>query len=171
MSGYTGSNNPLLANYFEFVLERVPNMVYFCQGANLPGVVYGSDIQPTTFGVPVTIPIGSYRFENLQISFKVDENLKNWLEIYNWMKGNGNLDSTCNSLPYSATGSSLGRTSSNGSLIITNSSYKPKFKITFNNLFPKTLSGIAFSSALPESAEVLATAEFAFTNYRIETLP
>jgi hypothetical protein len=170
MAGYTGSNNPLLANYFEFVLDRVPNMVYFCQGANLPGVVYGTSVQPTTLGIPVTIPIGNYRFENLQLSFKVDEDLKNWLEIYNWMKGNGNLDQTCNSLPYNAIGSSLGKTSSNGSLIVTNSSYKPKLKITFNNLFPVTLSGILFSSILPESAEVLATAEFAFTNYKIETL-
>ena len=40
----------------------------------------------------------------------------------------------------------------------------------YSNKFKGTLSGILFSSILPESAEVLATAEFAFTNYKIETL-
>jgi len=170
MAGYTGSHNPLLTNYFEFVLDRVPNITYFCQAANLPGIVMGTDIQPTTFGLPVNIPVGNFRFENLQISFKVDENLNNWLEIWNWMKGNGNLDSSCSALPYKGTTTTLGKTTSDAMLFLTNSSYKPKFKVIFKHLFPVSLSGIVFSSTLPESTEALALAEFAFSGYTVETI-
>lgn len=170
MAGYTGSHNPLLANYFEFTLDRIPNMVYFCQTANIPGLVFGTDIQPTSLGYPVTIPVGNYKFENLQLSFKVDENLINWLEILEWMKKNGNFGEMCNSYPYTGSGTELTKTTSNASLLITNSTYKPKLKVNFNHLFPISLSGIAFSTVLPESLEVIATVEFAFSGYNVVRL-
>jgi hypothetical protein len=171
MAGYTGSHNPLLANYFEFTLSRVPNMVYFCQTANIPGILFGTDTQPTALGFPVNIPIGNYKFENLQITFKVDENLRNWLEIFEWMKGNGNFGESCNAYPYtSSTAGALTKTTSDASLIITNSVYRPKIKVNFNHLFPVSLSGIAFSTILPESVEVVATAEFAFSGYTIQNI-
>jgi hypothetical protein len=130
----------------------------------------GIEEQPTTFGLPVNIPIGNFRFENLQITFKVDENMKNWLEIWNWMRGNGNLDSSCSALPYSGTNTTLKKTTSNAMLLLTNSSYKPKLKVQFKHLFPVSLSGIMFSSVLPESSEVVATAQFAFSGYSIESI-
>ena len=159
MSRFTGSHNPLLANYFEFSLSRVPNLEYFCQTVNLPGIVAGTDIQPTTFGIPVNVPIGNYRFQNLQITFKVDEQMKNWLELWNWMKQIGNLNDTTSSLPYSSSGTDLTKTSSDGLLLLTNSVFSPKFKINFKNLYPTSISGLLFSSTLAESTEVIATAE------------
>jgi len=40
-------------------------------------------------------------------------------------------------------------------------------RVQFNNLFPISLSGIQFSTVLPESVEAVATVQFAFTNYTI----
>jgi hypothetical protein len=170
MSRFIGSHNPLLANYFEFSLTRVPNLEYFCQTVNLPGIVAGTDAQPTTFGIPVNIPVGNYKFENLQITFKVDEELKNWLELWNWMKQIGNLNEMDSSLPYPSGTGSLTKTSSDGMLLLTNSVFTPKFKINFKNLYPTSISGLLFSSTLPESAEVIATAQFTFTSYTVETV-
>lgn len=170
MAGYTGSHNPLLANYFEFILDRVPNMVYFCQSANLPGIMSQTDVQTTSLGYPVIIPVGNFRFENLELTFKVDENLLNWLEIFGWMRKIGNFGKSCESLPYSGSGGELTKTTSNASLLLTNSTYKPKIKVNFNNLFPVSLSGIQFSTALPESMEVVATVQFAFSGYDIVRL-
>jgi|LakMenE18May11ns_1017448.scaffolds.fasta_scaffold9857394_2 hypothetical protein len=171
MAGYTGTHNPLLANYFEFTLDRVPNMVYFCQTANLPGLYTESDVQPTSLGYPVTVPTGNYKFENLQLTFKVDEDLRNWLEIFNWMKGLGNFGEACSAYPYSSSSAgSTTKTDSNAMLILTNSTYKPKIRVKFNHVFPVSLSGIAFSTILPESVEVVATVEFAFSGYSIERL-
>lgn len=168
MAGYTGSHNPLLVNYFEFVLERVPTMVYFCQTANIPGINFGVDTQPTNLGFPVVIPVGSYKFEPLTLTFKVDENLQNWLEIFEWMTKNGNYGQSCNQNPYqSQSTADVNKTTSLGFLSLTNSSYNSKIKVQFNNLFPISLSGIQFSTVLPESVEAVATVQFAFTNYTI----
>lgn len=165
MQGFTGSHNPLLVNYFEFIMDRVPNMTYFCQTANLPGLGMGSVEQPTIFGVPINQPSGAIRFENLQITFKVDENLSNWLEIYNWIRRSGNLGEDCTP-PFSY----QEKVESGGTLLITNSTYRPKIKISFKNLFPVSLSGIQFTSVLPDSMEAVATATFTYTSHKAEIL-
>jgi hypothetical protein len=165
MAGYTGTHNTLLTNYHQFVLNRVPTMAYFCQSVNLPGIGMGSVEQPTIFGLPVNVPSGAIRFEDFSITFKVDENLKNWLEIYNWIRGNGNLGEDCTpALPYP------NKVDSGGTLLITNSSYKPKLRVNFKHLWPKSLSGIVFSTALPDSVEAVATAVFAYTSHSVERL-
>jgi len=157
------SNNPLLLNYFQFILDRVPNIVYFCQAANLPGIGYGVAEQPTTLGHPVKVPTGAFRFEDLELTFRVDENLTNWKEIHNWIKTTGNYNDDANTLPYP-------QKTSDATLLITNSSYKPKIKVHFKHIFPQYLSGINFVVNAPIAAEAIATVKFAHTGYEIETL-
>ena len=175
MAGFTGSHNPLLSNYFDFTLARIPNMVYFCQAANIPGLNFGTGEQPTIFGYPVKVPMGTFRFENLELTFKVDENMTNWLEIWNWMKSNGNFGSSVTSSSDGSSGVPCStaysdKVSSDAVLTLTNSAYSPKISISFKNLFPVSLSGLQFTTALQESAEVLATATFTFTNYDIQVV-
>lgn len=157
------SNNPLLVNYFQFILDRVPNIVYFCQAANLPGIGYGVAEQPTSLGHPVMVPTGAFRFEDLELTFRVDENLTNWREIHSWIKTTGNYSDDANTLPYP-------EKTSDATLLITNSAYKPKIKIHFKHLFPQYLSGINFVVNAPIAAEAIATVKFAHTGYEIETL-
>lgn len=165
MAGYTGpvTHNPLLANYYELTLDRIPNIVYFCQSVNLPGLAAGVTEQPTIFAYPVKLAVGSVSFEDFSITFKVDENLNNWKEIYNWIRETTNYNTNTNKLNYKEHWS-------DATLLITNSSYKPKIKVTFNKIFPIALTGIQFSSVLPESTEVSATVQFGFTDYLIENL-
>ena len=82
--------NPLYPTYFQFMLERTPKVTYFCQSANLPGMSLNMIEQPTPFvGIPHSA--GSPEFEDLTVNFLVDENLTNWLEIWNWMKSASNV--------------------------------------------------------------------------------
>jgi hypothetical protein len=157
------SNNPLLSNYFQFTLDRVPNMVYFCQSANIPGIAYGVAEQPTTMGYPVQVPTGAIRFEDLLLTFRVDENLTNWKEIHDWIRTTSNYENDASTLEYSQKASSA-------TLTVTNSSYKPKIAVRFKQIFPKYLSSINFSITEKQSTEVLASVQFAFTGYTIETL-
>ena len=157
------THNALIVNYFQFVLTRVPNMTYFCQSANLPGIVFGSAEQPTTLGFPVKVPTGSFRFEDLELSFRVDENLTNWKEIHTWIKTIGNYESDENTLPYS-------EKTSDARLLITNSSYRPKIAVNFKHVFPTSLSGLRFNTTAIDSLEMIATVVFGFTGYEIETL-
>jgi len=155
------TNNPLLINYFEFSLNRIPNIVYFCQAANLPGIESLEVEQPTIFSHPIKLPVGAVRFDPLVITFKVDENLKNWLEIHNWIKDNSNY-----------LGNDIKNTyqdqASDAILMITNSSYKPKIKVNFRRIFPIKLSGIQFNTVTPDSMEAIATVTFSYTDYVVE---
>lgn len=157
------THNALLINYFQFVLDRVPNITYFCQSANLPGIVFGVAEQPTTLGYPVKVPTGSFRFEDLELTFRVDENLTNWREIHTWIKSSGNYESDENTLPYK-------QKTSDAYLLLTNSTYNPKIKIHFRHVFPIALSGLVFNTTAQDSFEMTASVKFAFTGYEIEDL-
>jgi hypothetical protein len=160
MTSQPTTNNPLLVNYFQFVMDKVPNIVYFCQTVNLPGIGFGAAEQPTTLGHPVKIPTGSYRFQDLELTFKVDENLVNWLELYEWVRLAGNYTT--------AEGTNLYKDkTSSATLLITNSVYKPKIKISFKHVFPTAISGIKFSVVQQSSTEAIATVKFAHTGYDI----
>ena len=163
MSGYLGTHNTLLTNYFQFILNRVPNMVYFCQSVNLPGIGFGVADQPTSLGHPIKVPTGAFRFEDLVLSFRVDENLSNWIELHNWIATTGNYNSANSTLPYKDK-------TSEATLLITNSAFKPKTKVHFKHVFPQYVSGIVFSVNTAETPEAIATVKFAFTGYDIEAL-
>jgi len=135
-------------------------MVYYCQAANLPGIAFGMATQPTILGHPVKVPTGSYRFEDLQIVFRVDENIENWLEIYDWMRFAGNYENANNTDRHN-------EKTTGARLLVTNSSYKPKFAIDFKNIFPIYLSSLNFNVTKPKSEEILCIAKFAFTGYTV----
>lgn len=163
MANIPETQNPLLVNYFQFIMDRVPNMVFFCQSVNLPSIGFGVAEQPTILGHPVKVPTGAFRFDDLELTFRVDENMTNWLELHNWIKQSGNYDDANNTLPYN-------QKTSPATLLITNSAYKPKLKIQFKHVFPNYVSGIKFSVTTPTSTEAIATAKFTHSGYSIEKL-
>ena len=61
-------------NYFRFELARIPTVTYYTQEVNLPNIIQETQDQPTIFGIPIKRPIGSYRFENLTVSFWLMKN-------------------------------------------------------------------------------------------------
>ena len=82
-------NLPSNINYlspvgFRFTLANFPDVNYFCQAANIPGLSIG--------GIDVGTPLRNIQiagdevaFEELTIQFVVDENMKNWISIYDWI--------------------------------------------------------------------------------------
>ena len=158
------THNGLLPNYFQFRLDKVPNIIYFCQSVNLPGITKLEFEQPTILSHPIRSPVNAIRFEDLIMTFKVDENLNNWLEIHNWIKDMSNYtDDTSfqKGWQYQREG---------GELLILNSSYAPKLKVKFRKLFPIKLDGLAFNTVAPDSQELFCTVKFAYSDYDIERL-
>jgi hypothetical protein len=75
----------LLNNRFNIVFDKLPNTVFFLQGFNLP------EIRVEEVSIPT--PIVDYNdvgekinFDPYTIHFLVDSNMRNWIEIYAWMK-------------------------------------------------------------------------------------
>lgn len=162
--GVPETNNYLANNRFHFFLRRCPNLTYYCQRANIPTIAFGVSSQSNPTGIaPIKRPGTTYSLDDMTIGFVVDENMKNWLEIFNWMKSIGIYTSDYEILKEEDK-------VSDAFMVITNSAYLPILTVKFYNIFPVLLSGIDFDSTLIDVDPVLANATFAFTHYEINSI-
>tara|TARA_B100000287_G_scaffold47148_1_gene42033 strand:+ start:381 stop:917 length:537 start_codon:yes stop_codon:yes gene_type:complete len=157
------NTNFLLSTGFRFVLQRTPSLTYFCQSCNLPDFQFAQIEQPTRF-IPAKHPGRGYNFGDLTIGFLVDEDMVNYLEIFNWMKSLGNVEDHSDYLEKTS------EHFSDASITILNSAMKPNLTINFKDIFPTSISGIDFSSTADDTEPILVTASFAYTSFDIEKL-
>ena len=156
------THNNLTNNKFRFVLTRCPTMTYFCQRANIPSLSFGTSVQSNPTGISIRRPGTSYVYEDLQVGFAVDENMKNWLEIHDWIKDLG--------ISYVGATEVLAEAQKvcSAYVLVLNSNYRPILAVKYKNVYPTFLSGIEFDSSLTDTDVVIATATFAYTHYEIE---
>lgn len=154
--------NSLQYNQFRFVLNRMPETIYFCQGVKFPGIQSQPITQPGPFATPIKRTPTKLAYEDLQIDFIVSEDFKNWLEINNWLTLN---------LPNRDFKSKIEEKDrySDGALIMLNSASRGFLEVSFTNMFPITLGGVEFTSTVTDSKPVISLATFGFTGYTIRT--
>jgi hypothetical protein len=157
--------NFLGSNYFYFSLTRLPNFQTFVQSANLPMMSSRTINQPISLGTFPKIPAGNYYFDDLQVSFMVNADMKNWIEIYDWMKGIGNLKDNMDNLKYDP--GDLNEIFSDALLMITDSTYKPILKASFKHVFPRSLGGINFNTQTVTTEPVVCSVNFAYSYYEL----
>lgn len=142
------NTNTLVTNKFQISFTRLPNLTYFCQTINLPGISLGEIARPTPF-VELYHPDDKLIYETLNFSFVVDEDLRTWLEIHNWMRAMTFPEkfSEYENLP------KLNKFAkkdfpqySDATLQILTSKYNINYNIKYYDCFPTSLSGINFSS-------------------------
>ena len=73
---------------FNFILTHSPKVDFYCNSANLPEISMGTAIQ-STYLKNIDIPGDKIDYQDLVIQFLVDEEMENYLEIYNWMMSIG----------------------------------------------------------------------------------
>ena len=82
----TPSNRNFLSPLnFKFTIKKAPHVNFFIQKVNIPQIDLKPPIVPNQF-VNVPIPGDHIDYSTLNITFKVDEDLQNYLEIHNWIK-------------------------------------------------------------------------------------
>ena len=159
---------------FKFVLERCPKVDFYCNAANLPSITLGVAEQPSYLrNIPV--PGDKIQFEDLQISFMVDEHMENYLEIYNWITGLGFPESIDQYIqlgddkklaPENDPNDNFNERS-DATLMILNSDYNTSVKVKFRDLFPIELSGIPFDAKAEQQEYYTATARFKYTMFDV----
>jgi len=154
--------NPLYPTYFQFTLKRTPTITYFCQGANLPGMSINMIPESTRF-VDIPHSAGSPEFEDLTINFMVDEELTNWIEIWNWIR---TISNTQDHTEYIEADQHY----SDATLSLLNSSMTPKIRVEFRNIIPTSISALEFDSTVSNPDPLIATATFRYTTYEITKL-
>lgn len=165
-------NNPKSLNFlsplnFNFRLKRAPNLNFFIQKVNLPAISFPSAAETNPF---VNIPIAGdhLQYGDLSVTFKVDEDLNNYLEMHNWIRA---LTFPDNFDEYKAisknpeyTGTGL---TSDITLIIANSVKIPNYEVNFRNAYPTSLSALSFQTTDSTVEFITATVTFKYTMYDI----
>lgn len=162
--------NLLPALDFVLVVKRCPNVNFFAQKTNLPGI--------SGEAVPINTPLATIiknfdhiTFHPLQVTFKLDETLSNYLEIHNWMRALGPTKNYkgYQQLQKNSEASGLGLYSEL-SLIFLDSNKNPKIEAIFMDAFPTDLSDIYFDTTQRGVAYHTATVTFAYTLYDIAVI-
>ena len=164
---------------FKFALKRSPAVAFFCNEANIPSLDLGIAEHPT-YLKDVPLPGDKIQFGDLSLRFLVDEDLTNYMEIQNWIRGLGFPESLkefhdLQKEGEENIGSNYGELAphdiySDGTLQILSSNLVPKFKVVFNDLFPYTLSTVTFDATDTDIEYFTANVSFKYTIYRITDL-
>lgn len=155
---------------FRFKLKRSPNLNFFATDANIPSFEIGYINVQTPFK-KIEYPGDKPSFGDFVLTFKVDENLKNYLEIYVWLAKIGFPETfeQYASIKNTAIGSGEG-TVSDGTLTILDSAMKPTTEVQFTNMFPYSLSEVDFTTADTALNYVTARVSFKFNMMKIVSL-
>lgn len=163
-STLTTNINFLATHRFCMKLGRNPNVAYFCQEINLPGMSLGTATQATPF-VDIPRTGDKIQYEDLVMTFSVDENMANYKEIANWMVGMG---FPRNYPQFAALESSAAGIYSNLTLFILDSNENVQHTATFNNAIPTALSGLGFSTKVTDAVPMQCTVNFRYAFWELD---
>lgn len=168
-------NTPINKNFlsplnFTFILKRSPHLNFFVQQINIPSITLSTFNQPTpTLNVPVAGDHLDYGL--LNVTFKIDEDFKNYMEIHSWITALGYPDSFQGYRNLrdnaKAGGESL---KSDISVLILNNIKNPNYEILYKDAFPIALTEASFQTTDDTVEYVSATATFKYTIFSIEKL-
>ena len=157
------SPNYLRNNNFKFTINKIPNVNFYVQSCNLPSLELGYRETKSQFAHPVQINGGELTYGTFNISFIVDEDLHNYMELYNWIKGQIPEETLSDIEPKA-------ERYDDATLLILNSAYKPNLRVTFADLFPITLDAIEFDLTDSDPDPIVIGATFRFNGYKIYRL-
>jgi len=174
---------------FRFGIHQLPKVEFFSTAATIPAIALSDVIVPTAFK---SIPMmgDQLTYDNLSISFIVDEYLENYLSIHEWMTAIGfpknrtqfsqfksntsNTPSTASS-PSRDIGDVQKPTSANAlfsdaTLTVLSNKNNPIVNIFFRDLYPIAMTGLSYNQAATDVEYLTAEITFAYQLYEIETI-
>lgn len=160
--------NPLSPNGFMFSIERLKELTYFCQSASIPQLSLGSSTQSNPF-TDINLPGDKLEFSPLEIRFVIDEEMKNFIAVHNWItslgfpNGHFQYSDFLSDQPQNLSESS--KVVSDGTLTILNHKFLPVKSLKFLDLFPVSLSSVDFQSTNTDVPPVIGVASFLYTSY------
>jgi hypothetical protein len=158
----------MITNYlspanFIISIDRIPNVEFFTQTLAIPDV--------STSPVEVANPLKALyatgdrlAYGDLDLSFVVDENMENYLEILNWLEGVGTPDST-DQYKLLQQGEGL---VSDIRVLIMNSHKNPNMEFVFTNAFPTGISSLELDLATSDITYPKASVTFRYDDMKVQ---
>ena len=177
---------------FRFLINQLPKVQYFTTACNIPGISLGD----VTFGTPLKdIPLIGEKltYEDLNISFIVDENLENYIEMNKWITAIGFPKDRSQFRDFRgvtsntsvATRADFSKQADVGAVqastperpifsdsvmtILTNKN-NPVVECRFSDCFPTSLSGLSYNQNTTDVDYLTAEVNFKYKIYEIHTL-
>ena len=174
---------------FAFKIMKLPTVEFFITQANIPGVNLGESIFPTPLK-QIPVQGDDLTFDNLEISFLVDEKLTNYRELHQWLVGIGFPKARSQFSSFKSensdvfpTGSQVkGETTSTGvptgtqsmfgdaTLTVMTSKNNPIMEVRFSDLYPVSLSALQFDQQLTDTTYLTASCTFTYKLYEMFTI-
>ena len=174
---------------FRFLINQLPKVEYFTVAANIPGITLGS----ATYATPlkdIPYPGEKLSYEDLTLTFIVDENLENYIEIHTWLTAIGfpkdrkqfaEFRSATSNVSTNTRGESkdIGDVKastperamySDAMLTILTNKNNPVVECRFKDIFPTGLSGLTYSQNQTDVEYLTASITFKYQIYEIVTL-
>ena len=196
------SRQPTVLDYssptqFRFMIHQLPKVEFFTTAANIPAISLGELVIPTPYK---SIPIlgDNLTFDNLSISFIVDEELQNYRTIHDWMVGIGfpksrqqfiDFRNSGSNTPQEGQGGNTGTGISNkdiggrggpaiadkafytdATLTILSNKNNPIVEVRFSDLFPVALSGLDYNQNVTDVEYITATIDFRYKLYEMVSI-
>ena len=162
--------SPLSPNGFMFNIQKLPEVNFFCQQVNLPGITLGVP----EFGNPFNtapIPGDSLTYDTLNVQFLVDDSLANYKSIYNWIVALGFPESYqqylnfINNQEFLRT-SELAKNFSDASLTMLGANNQPIQTVQFHDMFPVAIDSLTFQSTNQDVTYLVGNATFRYAYYK-----
>ena len=174
---------------FRFLINQLPKVEYFTTEANIPGITLGDGVMNTPLK---DIPIlgDKLTYDDLNISFIVDENLENYIEMHNWLTGIGFPKDRSQFSTFRSTTSNVATTTrgeskdigdvrattpelamfSDATMTILTNKNNPVVECRFADVFPISLSSLDYSQNQTDVEYLTASVTFKYKIYEIHTL-
>ena len=172
---------------FKFSINQLPKVEFFTVAANIPGI----SLPAATYNTPFkNIPtIGEKpEYEDLTITFIVDEFLENFITIHEWITGTGfpksrtqfsNFRSATSNSPTDAKSVSVDKVGSatpdkgmygDATLTILSNKNNPLVEVRFEDVFPTALGGLDYTQTATDVEYLNVQVTFQYKIYEIVTL-
>ena len=149
---------------FRFICTALPESEFYCQGVTLPGVSINE--------IPVATPLNPHYksgdrvlYDEFVIQIIIDEDMKNFIEIHDWIVGLGKPQTT----EQFAKREKLGLDTTGVLTILSNAS-NVNIEYHFNGLWPKAITTLDLAITDPDPATVIASVSFQYNYYEIKQI-
>lgn len=161
----------MITNYlspleFQVNVKRLPNVEFFVQRAIIPSITSNPVIQPTPFN-SLTQSSDHLQYSPLDISFIIDENMLNYIEIFNWI--------TSVTFPqgfdqFKKLKNSEQGVSSDITITILNSHKNGNIRVNFFGCIPTSLTELTLDTTQSDLIYPEATVTFSYDWFNITTM-
>jgi len=165
----TGNKNYLQPTGFRVIIDRenYPNLEFFAQSVDHPDVSMTAPTVAYSRIGNVSLPGDALEYSELNIQFILDEDVKSYLELYNWLEDMVNKDFVEQGARSSRNTSDV-PTQADISVSILSSHNNQNKRILYKGCNPTSLSGLQLTSIASSVEYLTFNASFAFTGFEFK---